>query len=130
MLREVGVVGWSGMRGIVSLTAALALPFTLADGSVLAGRDVVIFMTFIVILVTLLLPGLTLPYLIRWLKIDHSAPHLGVHRIAKHLGTVAQSELDQMREAQELNEEEYSFLHTYFLLQRLILTMSTHTHKA
>lgn len=122
VLGEAGIVGWAGMRGIVSLTAALALPFT-------EGRDVAIFMTFIIILITLLLPGLTLPALIRWLNIDHSAPHLGVHRVAKHLGKVAQAELDEMMAAQELNEEEYSFLHTYFLLQRLILTMSTHAHK-
>lgn len=129
VLREGAVIGWAGMRGIVSLTAALSLPLILANGEPLEGRNIAIFLTFAVIFITLLIPGFTLPALIRWLKIEHAAPHVGVNRVAKVLGKTAQDELDQMSEAQELNEEEYNFLHTYFLLQRLILTMSTHTHK-
>lgn len=129
VLKEAAVIGWAGMRGIVSLTAALALPYFLPDGTPIEGRNVVIFMTFVVILVTLLVPGLTLPALIKTLRIDHTPEHLGVHRVAKHLGQVAEEQLTQMRATEEINDEEYGFLHTYFLLQRLILTMSTHTHK-
>jgi len=129
VLREGAVIGWAGMRGIVSLTAVLSLPIVLTNGEPLEGRDVAIFLTFAVIFITLVIPGLTLPALIRWLEIDHSAPHVGVNRVAKQLGKTAQDELDKMNTAQELNEEEYNFLHTYFLLQRLILTMSTHAHK-
>jgi CPA1 family monovalent cation:H+ antiporter len=61
--RERLVLGWSGMRGALSLAAALALPLT-AGGAPFPDRDELIFVTFVVILVTLVLPGLTLPSLI------------------------------------------------------------------
>ena len=57
------------MRGVVSLAAALALPLTIQDGSPFPGRDLILFLTFIVILVTLVVQGLSLPPLIRWLGI-------------------------------------------------------------
>jgi CPA1 family monovalent cation:H+ antiporter len=58
------VVGWSGMRGAVSLAAALALPIR-AGGQGFPDRDLIIFLTFIVILVTLVIQGLSLPVVIR-----------------------------------------------------------------
>jgi Na+/H+ antiporter len=61
--RELAVIAWAGMRGVVSLAAALALA---AD---VPGRDLIIFLTFAVILVTLVAQGLTLAPLIRWLGI-------------------------------------------------------------
>lgn len=66
---EVFIMGWSGMRGIVSLAAALALPQTLDDGNVFPERDLIIFLTFVVIAVTLVIQGLTLKPLIRRLKV-------------------------------------------------------------
>src|SRR6266699_988411 len=63
--RQIFVVGWTGMRGVISLAAAMGLPQTLADGSPFAQRNVIIFLAFSVILVTLVLQGLTLPPLIR-----------------------------------------------------------------
>lgn len=68
-LGAVTVVGWSGMRGVVSLAAALALPLTVGEGLVFPNRDLIIFLTFCVIFATLVLQGLTLPTLIRWFKI-------------------------------------------------------------
>jgi len=50
--REVFIMGWCGMRGIVSLAAALALPQALQDGSPFPERDLIIFLTFVVIAVT------------------------------------------------------------------------------
>lgn len=69
--RQVVLVAWTGMRGVVSLAAALALPFTIPEknDAPFPGRNLIIFFTFIVILVTLVLQGLTLPPLIRWLKV-------------------------------------------------------------
>ncbi len=59
------------MRGVVSLAAALALPLTLRDGPTpFPGRDLILFLTFVVILATLVLQGLSLPPLIRWLGIQ------------------------------------------------------------
>jgi len=62
------VSGWSGMRGAVSLAAALAIPFT-ADGAPFPDRDLIIFLTFSVIFATLVLQGLTLPLLIKALGV-------------------------------------------------------------
>lgn len=63
--RQTFILGWTGMRGVVSLAAALALPALLADGSPFPQRDLIIFLTFCVICVTLVLQGVTLPPLIR-----------------------------------------------------------------
>jgi CPA1 family monovalent cation:H+ antiporter len=64
------IVGWSGMRGVVSLASALAIPLTLAGGEAFPHRNLILFITFIVILVTLILQGLSLPFVIRWLRIE------------------------------------------------------------
>lgn len=71
--RGIFVVGWTGMRGVVSLAAALALPTVLADGSPFPHRDMIVCLTFCVILVTLVLQGLTLPPLIRFLGLAGAA---------------------------------------------------------
>ena len=62
-------ISWAGMRGAVSLAAALALPFTADDGEPFPGRDLIVFLTFAVILVTLVGQGLTLPLVIRTLRL-------------------------------------------------------------
>ena len=67
--QNVAIVAWTGMRGVVSLAAALALPLTLSDGSPFPGRDYILFITFCVILATLVLQGLSLPALIRRLGV-------------------------------------------------------------
>lgn len=64
------VIGWSGMRGVISLATALALPLALNNGDEFPQRDVILFITFVVILVTLVFQGLTLPLLIRWLGVE------------------------------------------------------------
>jgi len=66
---EFFIMSWCGMRGIVSLAAALALPVALADGSPFPYRDALIYFTFVIIAVTLVLQGLTLPALIRRLRV-------------------------------------------------------------
>ncbi len=63
--RQVAVVGYTGMRGAVSLAAALSIPLTVQDGTAFPGRDLILFLTFCVILVTLVPQGLSLPLLIR-----------------------------------------------------------------
>jgi monovalent cation/hydrogen antiporter len=67
--QHVTIVAWTGMRGVVSLAAALALPLTIRDGSPFPGRDLILFLTFVVILVTLVVQGLSLPSIIRWLGV-------------------------------------------------------------
>ncbi|MFO1497283.1 MAG: cation:proton antiporter [Verrucomicrobiota bacterium] len=68
--QHVTVVAWTGMRGVVSLAAALALPTAKQNGSPFPGRDLILFLTFVVIFATLVVQGLSLPFLIRQLKIQ------------------------------------------------------------
>jgi Na+/H+ antiporter len=68
--RTVFVTGWAGMRGVVSLASALAVPIALPGGAAFPHRNMILFITFCVILFTLVLQGLTLPLIIRWLKIE------------------------------------------------------------
>lgn len=70
-IKMVTIVAWSGMRGVVSLAAALALPLAMEDGSPFPNRDLIIFLTFSVIFSTLVLQGLTLRPLIKWFNIGH-----------------------------------------------------------
>jgi len=67
--RAVLIIAWSGMRGVVSLAAALSIPLSMISGEAFPHRDLILFVSFIVILCTLLLQGLTLPWLIQKLEI-------------------------------------------------------------
>ncbi|WP_221392302.1 Na+/H+ antiporter [Dyadobacter sp. NIV53] len=64
------IIGWSGMRGIVSLASALSLPLALDDGTVFPQREVLIFISVIVVLITLIVQGLSLPLLVKLLKVE------------------------------------------------------------
>jgi CPA1 family monovalent cation:H+ antiporter len=70
------------MRGVVSLASALAIPIVLSGGRSFPHRDMILFITFCVILFTLVLQGLTLPLIIRWLKVeaqeDNEEDRLGI----------------------------------------------------
>jgi monovalent cation/hydrogen antiporter len=80
-LNRSAVVAWAGMRGAVSLAAALAVPLTTNDGSSFPTRDLIVFLTFCVILGTLVFQGLTLPMLISVLGVE--ADHLDEKEEAK-----------------------------------------------
>ncbi|MDQ5877901.1 MAG: monovalent cation/hydrogen antiporter [Pseudomonadota bacterium] len=67
--RELTIISWCGMRGIVSLAAALALPVAMPNGEPFPARDLIIFLTFFVIATTLVGQGLSLTPLIRKLKV-------------------------------------------------------------
>jgi CPA1 family monovalent cation:H+ antiporter len=92
--RSVLVIGWAGMRGVVSLAAALSLPLTLPDGQAFPERSLIIFLTFVVILVTLVGQGLTLPLLIRGLGVaddgggDHEEAHAREAAVAAARGRI------------------------------------------
>jgi CPA1 family monovalent cation:H+ antiporter len=81
--RAVFVLGWTGMRGVLALAAAISLPRALDDGSPFPQREVIIFLTFCVILVTLVVQGLTLPSLIRKLGLCEADPLEMVERDAR-----------------------------------------------
>ncbi len=66
----VTIVAWSGMRGVVSLAAALALPLVMENNQPFPNRNLIIFITFCVIFSTLVVQGLTLRPMIKWLRIN------------------------------------------------------------
>jgi Na+/H+ antiporter len=68
--RNLVIFGWAGMRGVVSMAAALSLPLVLPGGAQFPHRNLIIYLTFCVILTTLILLGFTLPWVIRKLKIE------------------------------------------------------------
>ncbi len=125
ILRKATLIGWSGMRGIVSLTAALALPYTFPNGQPIEGRNEVLFMTFVVILITLLLPSSTLGYLIRLLKMDLPISHQEAHHVRKHLAKVAEEKILHLHETKHLTLKEFHLLSNYFSLHRYIFDIST-----
>jgi len=93
------LVGWTGMRGIVSLAAALALPVATASGEPFPGRDLILIVTFAVIFATLVLQGLTLPAFIGWLGIGKDASAFQEERQArKALAEAALARIDTLAE--------------------------------
>lgn len=77
------VLSWTGMRGIVTLAAALALPTQLPDGSPFPYRALLVFLAYTVILTTLLLPSLTLPWLMRRLGVQADGEHVREEALAR-----------------------------------------------
>jgi monovalent cation/hydrogen antiporter len=76
------VVAWAGMRGVVSLAAAFAVPLTTLSGDAFPGRPQLIFLTFVVVIGTLLLHGLTLPWLVRALGVGGDEATVDAQRAA------------------------------------------------
>jgi len=79
-------LGFVGVRGVVSLAAALAIPLTTAAGEAFPDRDLILFVTFGVIVVTLIGQGLMLPALVRWLGL---AKHAAAERQREHADELA-----------------------------------------
>lgn len=124
-IRDATILSWSGMRGIVSLAAALALPFTFPNGMPIVGRDIVVFITFIVILLTLIIPALTLPTLLSWWKI-HQRPKVKIESSTrKQLMKAAEIEINRLYSMDHIDEEERSFLISYFNAHQRIFELTT-----
>jgi CPA1 family monovalent cation:H+ antiporter len=124
-LREAAVLSWAGMRGVVSLAAALALPISL-PGTALPARDAIIVITFTVILVTLVGQGLTLPLVIRALGLGsdddegHEESHARQELIEQALERINELEkkwpthkplIDQLRTSYQHRAEHEEQLH-------------------
>jgi len=114
--RSVSIVAWTGMRGVISLAAALALPFQ-ASGGQFPGRDLIIFLTFCVILATLVVQGLSLPAMIRTLGLEDD--HIGEKEETHGRIQVAEAALERLEElgaedwVREDTEERMRGLYTY-----------------
>lgn len=96
---EVFVVAWAGMRGVVSLAAAFGVPLTTVTGADFPGRPQLVFLTFVVVVGTLLLHGLTLPWVIRRFGIhgdDVQRDALAQAAAQDKAGRAAADRLDQL----------------------------------
>ncbi|WP_436736485.1 Na+/H+ antiporter [Streptomyces sp. BBFR102] len=105
--RETVVMWWSGMRGVASVALALAIPHTTDDGKPFPARDEIIFIAFCVIMATLLVQGLTLPWLVRTLgvKADTDAEHKLEHDLAVRAAKAARRRLKEIEATEELPED-------------------------
>ena len=104
--RNLAVFGWCGMRGVVSLAAALAVPRYLPNGAEFPERDLILFFTFAVILATLVGQGLTLPWLIRRLRVSAPAGEEHIERDARRTAAeVALIRIERIAAAERLTDE-------------------------
>jgi CPA1 family monovalent cation:H+ antiporter len=109
--RSVFVIGFTGVRGAVSLAAALALPYALPDGESFPYRDMILFVTFGVILITLVGLGLTLPVVVKLLGVtrvgyrEQLAEHEGEIAARREALGAALASLDAMTNDRELTDE-------------------------
>lgn len=70
------ILGWAGMRGVVSLASALAIPIYISSGQHFPHRNLILFITFVVILITLVVQGLSLPWLIKLVNLDGNSSEI------------------------------------------------------
>jgi Na+/H+ antiporter len=95
---SVAVLAWAGMRGVVTLAAAYAIPLTMDDGRKLDGRDLVLLCSFVVVLATLLLQGLTLPWLIRRVRLPFDEGQADALAEAQAAQRASQAAVDRLEE--------------------------------
>ena len=99
----VAVLAWAGMRGVVTLAAAYAIPLTRAHGRPFDGRDLVLLCSFVVVLATLLIQGLTLPWLVRRVRLpfdQDQADALAEAQAAQQASQAAVDRLDEIVSAE------------------------------
>ncbi|MEU6392639.1 Na+/H+ antiporter [Streptomyces sp. NPDC046939] len=105
--RETVIMWWSGMRGVASVALALAIPLTMDDHSPFPKRDEIIFIAFGVIMATLILQGLSLPWLVRKLGVqaDTELEQEYEKELALRAAKAAKRRLKEIEEVEELPEE-------------------------
>ncbi|TME63490.1 MAG: Na+/H+ antiporter [Chloroflexi bacterium] len=116
--RTVVLIGWTGMRGVVSLAAALALPEVTAEGAAFPERAFVIYLTFGVILATLVVQGLSLPLLIRGLGLhDDGASERQEMQARLTAAQAALARLDELASQNEVSQESAQHLRKHYEAQ-------------
>ncbi len=126
--KAIFVVGWTGMRGVIALAAAVSLPETLANGTPFAQRDLIVFLAFSVILVTLVGQGLSLPALIRRLGlVADDAAMVREEKVARKAALAAgRAWLREQRELAESDEQRHLYddiLHQYEHRQQAVFML-------
>jgi Na+/H+ antiporter len=115
-LRLTALLGWSGMRGSVSLAAALAIPLTTDAGTPFAGRDLIIFLAYAVILVTVVGQGLTLGKLIEWAGVHDDEETVAEQEARARIAASAAAieRLDELRDAEWVREETRTRMRSFY----------------
>ena len=114
--REIVVIGFTGIRGVVSLAVALALPLTLPSGEEFPYRDLILFVSFGVIFVTLVGIGLTLPWVVKGLGLSRSGQREAIEEreaeiaARREIITKARGSLDRIIKERDLPESLARFL--------------------
>jgi monovalent cation/hydrogen antiporter len=121
--RSIFLVGWAGLRGSVTLAAALSLPYALADGRFFPDRDLILFLAASTIVLTLLINGLTLPIVIRALKLREDGNAEREERAARLSVSQAASKAIRSALPALTRAEEISFA------ERLIADYETKMHR-
>ncbi|MFG2140646.1 Na+/H+ antiporter [Streptomyces sp. NPDC048650] len=105
--RETLIMWWSGMRGVASVALALAIPYTVDGGGAFPARDEILFIAFAVVLATLLVQGLTLPWLVRKLRVraDADVEDALERELAIRVIKASKRRLKEILEVEELPEE-------------------------
>jgi Na+/H+ antiporter len=109
--RNVFVIAFTGVRGAVSLAAALALPYVLPNGETFPYRDLILFVSFGVIFITLVGLGLGLPLVVRWLGVagaaraEYRAAHESEIAARREALDAALRSLDAITDDRELSDE-------------------------
>jgi NhaP-type Na+/H+ or K+/H+ antiporter len=120
--QAVVVTGWAGMRGVVSLAAALSLPLVLADGRPFPARSLILFITFAVILGTLVVQGLTLGPLARWLGVEEDRSGLEEEHAARlALAEAALSRIDGAMDTRNLQAHQVHGVRQEFMQKQRAL---------
>jgi len=113
--RPMVLIGWTGMRGAVSLAAALALPEVTAQGAAFPERELVIYLTFGVILATLVVQGLSLPLLIRGLGLQEDGASEREETQARLTAAqAALARLDELASQNEVSQESAQHLRKHY----------------
>ncbi|HEU4769468.1 MAG TPA: Na+/H+ antiporter [Pyrinomonadaceae bacterium] len=110
------IFGWTGMRGVVSLAAALSIPLLVSEGQPFPYRNLILFITFVVILVTLVFQGLTLPWLIRKVEPEDKYATMTEHQqekvIQKRIAETSLQFLEQRYGNERAHNEHLNNLYT------------------
>jgi Na+/H+ antiporter len=113
------IFGWSGMRGAVSLAAALALPLTTDAGGPFPNRDLIVFLTFAVILGTLVVEGLTLPAVVRVLGLEDDGRAAKEEAKARiHAAEAALERLEELADEEWVRDDTAERLSGLFTFRR------------
>lgn len=114
--REAVITAWSGLRGAVSLAAALAIPTVLLSGAQTPHRNLVVFLTFSVILVTLVFGGLTLPFVIRVLGLGSArkGDDGDLSRARDEMNRAALKTLEQLEQSGAIDADDAHLLRTRY----------------